>query len=167
MPDLHPLTTDFREGMMKSPGAATFLSPMDHNGVAAKVSSLDIRLLILLNFSVIPRSRIPFRRPKTVRSSVVFRRFISPLLALLLLPIPILCGIFGWVGAEFVHGELVHQSMMAYDRGLELTWNERFQIGILWLPFAISAVLWIWFCAVTLWHCGLQERLRRGGEGGV
>lgn len=90
-------------------------------------------------------------------SKAVPIRFIRPLLLLLLLPVPILCGTFGWVASKFFHGEYIHASMMAYDRGLDLTWRERCFIGILWLPCLISGTLWIWIFVKTVKH----SRLRR------
>jgi hypothetical protein len=78
------------------------------------------------------------------------------MLVLLLLPVPILCGVFGWVGSSFLDGEYIHQSMMAYDRGLDLTWHQRSSIGILWLPFLISGSLWVWLFLKTMRHSVLR-----------
>jgi hypothetical protein len=82
------------------------------------------------------------------------RKAIKPLLALLLFPIPVGCGIFGWALDNFFRGELIHRSIMTYDDSRALTQGECVFLGFFWLPFAITTPLWIWLVS----HRGSLQR---------
>ncbi|MBK1815091.1 hypothetical protein JIN84_05680 [Luteolibacter yonseiensis] len=62
---------------------------------------------------------------------------------LIILPATLWCGYCSWHFTAFFHGELIHQTQMAFGDG-GIPAGERLSSYVVWIPFALFLIASVW-----------------------